>query len=358
MMIENNQLVENNRIAYIDIAKGIGILFVMLGHCLYSEVSPIRLLIYSFHMPLFFVLSGMTYKTCACKKLKDTISNSIRRKKFLFAVYIIFSCVFICRDFIRWHYEKIFNLKQLIYCIYSTLILDGINVLWFIGTLISVELLYDLLRWKFSDDYKKQFTSSLVISLVATLLYLTVTPILTNRFILAPMHSVFRPASLLIFFTIGSSLKKLIYKPSIYAKRCNTTNYIIAVLILIIMGLLGVSNGFVDVHNMIWGHTWIISYFVATSLSLDLIWISRKLESFSIICKFCSYLGKNSLFIMITHNYLGVKDISEKISELCLGTNEHKDYLTFFIMLIIELILVKLIGEKVMDKIKKRCKNS
>lgn len=77
MMIEYNQLVENKRIAYIDIAKGIGILFVMLGHCLYSEESPIRLFIYSFHMPLFFVLSGMTYKTCACEKLKDTISNSI-----------------------------------------------------------------------------------------------------------------------------------------------------------------------------------------------------------------------------------------------------------------------------------------
>lgn len=171
------------------------------------------------------------------------------------------------------------------------------------------------------------------------------------------MRSIFRPASLLIFLTIGSSLKKLMYRPAIYAKRRDVINYIITILILIIMGLLGISNGFVDVHNMIWGHTWINSYLVATSLSLDLIWISRKLEPFSTICKFCSYLGKNSLFIMITHNYLWVKDISEKISELCLGTSEYKDYLTFLIMLIIELILVKLIGEKVMDKIKKRCKN-
>ena len=48
-----------NRIEYIDIAKGIGILLVALAHADVTLFSPyLHRLIYSFHMPLFFFLSG------------------------------------------------------------------------------------------------------------------------------------------------------------------------------------------------------------------------------------------------------------------------------------------------------------
>ena len=45
-----------NRISYFDIAKGIGIILVMFAHV----TLPITLekFIYSFHVPLFFFLSG------------------------------------------------------------------------------------------------------------------------------------------------------------------------------------------------------------------------------------------------------------------------------------------------------------
>lgn len=49
----------SKRIEYIDIARGIGILLVVLGHNDFAIVSPFgHKLIYSFHMPLFFFLSG------------------------------------------------------------------------------------------------------------------------------------------------------------------------------------------------------------------------------------------------------------------------------------------------------------
>ncbi len=54
----------NHRNDCIDIAKGLGIIFVVLGHnwiVLDSLDEPFRL-IYSFHMPLFFVLSGVFLK--------------------------------------------------------------------------------------------------------------------------------------------------------------------------------------------------------------------------------------------------------------------------------------------------------
>lgn len=45
------------RIEWVDLAKGIAILAVITGH----ETSGfIKFLIFSFHMPIFFILSGYT----------------------------------------------------------------------------------------------------------------------------------------------------------------------------------------------------------------------------------------------------------------------------------------------------------
>ena len=45
------------RIRYFDMAKGLGIILVVLGHIEYIS-DELRAWISSFHMPLFFILSG------------------------------------------------------------------------------------------------------------------------------------------------------------------------------------------------------------------------------------------------------------------------------------------------------------
>ncbi len=65
----------NNRIDYIDIAKGIGILLVLLGHMV-PVGEDLRAMIYSFHMPLFFLLFGCVMKgdrphVCAPKRWRQ-----------------------------------------------------------------------------------------------------------------------------------------------------------------------------------------------------------------------------------------------------------------------------------------------
>jgi fucose 4-O-acetylase-like acetyltransferase len=45
------------RLHYIDIAKGIGIILVVVGHT--STPLYLHNIIYQFHMPLFFILSGL-----------------------------------------------------------------------------------------------------------------------------------------------------------------------------------------------------------------------------------------------------------------------------------------------------------
>lgn len=51
---------EKKRIDYLDIAKGIGIILVLVGHI--SKNDEINRFLYLFHMPLFFIISGMLYK--------------------------------------------------------------------------------------------------------------------------------------------------------------------------------------------------------------------------------------------------------------------------------------------------------
>lgn len=53
----------SKRIAYLDVAKGIGILLVVLAHnYVRISVPDVGKFIFSFHMPFFFLLSGMLFK--------------------------------------------------------------------------------------------------------------------------------------------------------------------------------------------------------------------------------------------------------------------------------------------------------
>lgn len=53
----------SKRIEFIDLAKGIAILLVIIGHCYWVKEFPIvKKVIYSFHMPLFFIISGFFSK--------------------------------------------------------------------------------------------------------------------------------------------------------------------------------------------------------------------------------------------------------------------------------------------------------
>lgn len=55
-------VIDTERVGYVDIAKGIGITLVVMGHNDFALISPFfHKLIYSFHMPMFFFMSGMFF---------------------------------------------------------------------------------------------------------------------------------------------------------------------------------------------------------------------------------------------------------------------------------------------------------
>lgn len=64
----------DSRLEHIDILKAVGIICVLIGH-LYAPL-PIKVFIYSFHMPLFFLISGFLLKTDG--SLGFILSKSLR----------------------------------------------------------------------------------------------------------------------------------------------------------------------------------------------------------------------------------------------------------------------------------------
>ena len=56
------------RLIWIDILKGLGILTVVFAHC-YIPDELLKKIIYTFHMPLFFLISGYLHKTNSMKIL-------------------------------------------------------------------------------------------------------------------------------------------------------------------------------------------------------------------------------------------------------------------------------------------------
>lgn len=49
----------SNRITWIDVARGVAMIAIVFGHTV--NMGPWKVWVYSFHVPLFFILSGMTF---------------------------------------------------------------------------------------------------------------------------------------------------------------------------------------------------------------------------------------------------------------------------------------------------------
>ncbi len=79
------------RIGYIDIAKGLGILVIVLAHNDLSGYHPtLHKFIYAFHIPLFFFLSGMFFRPE--RAFGETVKRRFNTlmKPYFFALFIIY----------------------------------------------------------------------------------------------------------------------------------------------------------------------------------------------------------------------------------------------------------------------------
>lgn len=142
-------LIEKNRLEWVDVAKGLLIILVVFGH---SPTPPSYInmsIIYWFHMPAFFILSGFLFKPIY--NWKNFIRTTKQRVIILFVPYFTF-LIF------DTYYHKINNKafaflqdpNELLWILFGGRFLTG--VYWFITCLFVAQLLFQLLFLLFKSN--------------------------------------------------------------------------------------------------------------------------------------------------------------------------------------------------------------
>lgn len=108
------------RIGYIDIARGIAIILVVVGH---ACPKPLLYYIYQFHLPVFFFISGIMYKSYY---EEHPVENFTKRLKAYYVPFLKYQLIFLVLHnvFCAWNllnefsgeaaYSKVYSLKDFI----------------------------------------------------------------------------------------------------------------------------------------------------------------------------------------------------------------------------------------------------
>jgi len=295
-MLNYNFPMNNKRLTYFDLAKGFGILLVVLGHIEYIS-EELRGFISSFHMPLFFIISGMlmAYKYEGDKDL----SASIKKKaKGLLIPYMWFSLLYVFID--------IFNLlihaidgPTFIENIISSATFYGVSVLWFLPALFIGEA-----GGLFLINKLKKFYLTLPLSLIAAVLvymgqikissiFAQYADVLLITSLINFLRVFIRGIIAVFFVLVGYYVFDLILRGR---DGFSLTELILGIVLFISNIFLCLKNGCVDFHYIILKN--LPFFFICAIIgSLSIILISKNLRPID----FIQFFGKNSLVIMATH---------------------------------------------------------
>ena len=179
-----------NRLLWIDYSKGVGITLVVYGHVLrgLNEIGIVRksyfyysdTFIYSFHMPLFFIISGLFFVN-SVKKYGD--EYLLKKAKILLYPFVIWSLIQVTIQALMSRYT---NVKVPFSAILNCLIVPS-GQFWFLYALFFIHCI-NFLIYKYSKRY------ALVTSMVVWIIGL----IINFQFI--PVNDIFK---YLVFFNIG-----------------------------------------------------------------------------------------------------------------------------------------------------------
>lgn len=278
----------SKRIEWIDIMKGIGIVLVVIGHVVSVSVEEDRYIfqtIYLFHMPLFFYISGYTYKKSDIKVY--TIKKTYQLLIPYFSLLILFLPVSI---YIFPHETDIFTSntisESLIKYFAGRTILNRVTgVLWFLPVLYFTSVVYNIICKFFS------FTLTNIIVIVFLILSYYNSLYYSSSYIWLPLYFHLILATI-PFFHIGHLFNKYSIKINIY---------ILGILLLIpILGIIYSPNNINNIVDCFYGipiFTFICSIIMIIFVQNLSILISR----LKVFTSFFSLLGRASLIIMAFH---------------------------------------------------------
>ena len=126
---------------WIDMGKGIAILSVIFGHLSsLNSKNSIYLLVYAFHMPIFWIISGMLLYG---KNYDDIPMLEVIKKKAksIMYPYIIFSLIIIAYNYIGLNLNLV-SKSQFKLVVKNSVYFRGMNCLWFLPVLFVAEIVF------------------------------------------------------------------------------------------------------------------------------------------------------------------------------------------------------------------------
>lgn len=282
-----NSSISENRLIYIDIAKGIGISMVVWGHthCFlgnYFIASAV---------PLFFLISGFLYNR------EQPLKEYIKRKALtLYLPFLLCNLIwptFILFKNIHMGYPIISNIIY-ISLIILTLKKDGFlfGATWFLASLFFSCISYKLLDSSMKT-WKHKYSFITVLYMIFAYSACQLMPFLDNE--------VRRTLILSLFFAIGVFIKSNI---SYIKKINNISTMIVACLIFILLEIFLTKTGMVGYLYKPNSLYHLFLFLVSAMFSTYIIIYLSQIASDNMnnkICKLFSYLGKNSFHILLWH---------------------------------------------------------
>lgn len=301
--ISKNQI-NKNRLPYFDMAKGFGAVLVLLGHLQGDEffklspyVLPMCEWIFSFHMVLFFVVSGMLlYHKNDIEK--DFGELAKKRFKGIMIPYFWFSAFYISVVVYALIFKTVMP-ATLFVNLWYILSTYGMNVLWFLPALFFGELLFIFIMQKFKD---KRVSVAVIVGLgvAGFVLSYVMTRFSYDTELAKRFHefatALVRPLVVSFFILIGYYGQKLIVK--LFDQKNNKLLQIIAGLALMFFAALFVKvNHGVDFRSLVFKN--VFFYLLCSVLSsFGLVLICRGIPTINLI----KFFGVNSLIFMGVHN--------------------------------------------------------
>lgn len=327
---------EKKRIYAYDIAKGIGILLVVIGHYL-PEFSFLRNFIFSFHMPLFFLLSGAVMTT-SDQSTRETIYQAVKR---LSVNYVFWSVIYIAFDFfISYLVLGLIGLPEFLRNIYSTFSLFGISVLWFFPALICAKILTILIS--------RTIKSRIWLTVIAVAMFFIPTTIndifhiADNRaehfYIYTILISILRSITVSSFVLLGHTYKDILEKIV-----TSTRKYIWGLSLLLLLNFIYPILFKDIVYFDLRTGTSIVSFLVGLSGVIGTLAISSLMtRKGSWFTKFWSFLSNHSIFILATHQHYIIY-FSIRVS-LLMMFNIRNVYLNCLIIFVLEILMCRTIS--------------
>lgn len=287
-----------NRINWIDVGKGIGILLVVLGHSLRDSMmssstvcNAIYTMVYAIHMPFLMYLSGYMFAVKSDSYLQKGIKKyGLLKANKLMKPYLVYAVIVYTGIRIVFQNETLGNILTLSgyqkenFSQFVLGLLSGENAysfhLWYIYCLAVLSIL-GFVIWKITDTngmrmYREKIACVLIIVVV---LY----TILVSRKINAP-RIISATTSMFPWYFMGC-----LRFTDRFSKKTNLCSGIVSISVIVLYSfqLLPIS---VSVYR-------VIKYVLVTGAIFGMVVLSKSFSNSKIL----SYLGSNSMIIYLFH---------------------------------------------------------